>query len=59
MGVLEYLLLGVCFGFLMEHFGKYMDLSFNFWERIALWTLWPLMILVVMYHFIKELFKRN
>jgi len=58
MGVLEYILLGVCFGFLMEHFGKLMDLSFNFWERIALWVLWPIIGLLVIYHFFKELFSK-
>jgi len=58
MGVLEYMLLGVCFGFLMEYFGKLMDLSFNFWERIALWVFWPVMLVVIVYHFFKELFSK-
>lgn len=58
MGILEYMLIGVCFGFLMEFFGKFIDLSFNFWERVALWVFWPFMVLLVIYHFIKELFTK-
>jgi len=58
MGILEYILLGVCFGFLMEHFGKLMDLSFNFWERLVLWVFWPIIGIFVVYHFIKELFSK-
>jgi hypothetical protein len=58
MGILEYILLGVCFGFLFEHFGKHIDLSFTFWERIALWIFWPVLLLVVIYSFLKELFKK-
>jgi len=58
MGYLEYILLGVCFGFLMEHFGKHLDINFSFWERIALWVCWPIVLLVVGYHFFKELFSK-
>ena len=56
MGILEYMLIGIIFGFLMEYFGKYMDLSFTFWERIGLWVGWPIFLLMVIYHFIKGLF---
>lgn len=53
MGILEYILIGMIFGFLMEHFGKYIGLAFNFWERIALWVFWPIAVLWFMYNLIK------
>lgn len=57
MGILEYILIGVIFGFILEHLGKFMDLSFTFWERIGLWVFWPIALLLVMYHFFKGLFE--
>jgi len=57
MGYLEYILLGVCFGFLMEYFGKYLDMTFNFWERLAMWLFWPFWLFAVIYVFLRELFK--
>jgi hypothetical protein len=59
MGILEYILLGVTFGFLFEHFGKRLDLSFNFWERVALWVFWPVVLLITLYYFFKELFTKD
>jgi predicted permease len=57
MGILEYILLGIIFGFLMEHLGKYLDMKFNFWERIALWVFWPILLLMVIYSFLREFFR--
>lgn len=57
MGIFEYILIGITFGFLLEHFGKYIDLTFNFWERLGVWVFWPIALLVFMYHFLRELFR--
>ena len=57
MGIFEYILIGIIFGFLFEYFGERLDLSFNFWERIAIWIFWPIVLLITLYYFIKELFK--
>jgi len=57
MGIFEYILIGITFGFLLEHLGKYIDLTFNFWERLGVWVFWPIALLVFMYHFLRELFR--
>jgi len=57
MGILEYILIGLILGFLLEHFGKWIEVKLNFWERILLWVFWPIALIIFMYHFIKELFK--
>jgi len=57
MGYLEYILLGICFGFTMEYWGKEMDMTFNFWERLAMWLFWPFWLFAFIYVFLKELFK--
>jgi predicted permease len=59
MGILEYILIGVTLGFLLEHFGKWMEVEFSFWERIGLWVFWPIALIVFMYHFLREIFRKE
>jgi len=58
MGYLEYLLLGIIFGFLMEHWGKYIDLEFNLWERLAMWVFWLVLLIAVMCYFLRGFFRK-
>lgn len=59
MGLVEYLLIGVVFGFGFEYFGAHIDIRFSFWERVAMWVFWPIVLLITGYHFFKELFNNE
>jgi len=51
-----YLLVGTIIGFVFELLIRWTDGNVNLGERIAIITLWPLMILVFLFNFIKGFF---
>ena len=51
-----YLLVGTVIGFVFELLIRWTDGNVNLGERIAIITLWPLMILVFLFNFIKGFF---
>ena len=67
--MITYILIGVLFMFLLEHFTKlerfkkhvelYPDayVSFGFLERIMGIIFWPLFLAVFLYNFLKQIFK--
>ncbi len=59
MGVLEYLLIGLVIGFLIESISEATGVYYTFWERIALWLFWPIMVLVFIFYFIKGMMSNE
>jgi len=56
--ILSYLLLGVVVSFLLESVLRKVGEDVNMKERIALIFLWPIMLLIFVYNFLKEVFKQ-
>lgn len=51
-----YLLVGTIIGFVLEALIRWTDGNVNLGERIAIITLWPLMIVVFLFNLIKGFF---
>ena len=51
----QYLLAGVIIGFLIEHVIRWAGDNVDFGERIQMIMLWPIVLVVFVYHFIKGL----
>jgi dolichol kinase len=56
--ILSYLLLGVVVSFLLESVLRKVGEDVNMKERIGLIFLWPIMLLLFVYNFLKEVFKQ-
>ena len=52
-----YLLIGTIIGFVLEALIRWTNDNVNLGERIAIITLWPLMIVVFLFNLIKGMFQ--
>jgi len=55
--IAQYLLAGVIIAFIMEHLIRFTENTVNGWERYALIILWPIMVVIFIYHFIKGILE--
>lgn len=54
---ISYLLIGVIFNFLLDLLGNYLETEnkFNIKEKIIMSLIWPVMIIIFIYHFVKTI----
>lgn len=57
--VVLYLLAGLVVAFLLEHAIRDVEERVSGWERYSLITLWPLMVVIFIYYFIKGFLGRD
>jgi len=55
--IAQYMLAGLVIAFILETTIRWSDQEVSFMERIALITLWPIMLVVFIYNFIKAFFN--
>ena len=57
--IAQYLLVGTIVSFLLEHTIRSAQMDVTFGERLWMITLWPVMVVVFVYNFIKGLLGRD
>jgi len=57
--ITQYLLVGLIISFLLEHIIRWTEQDVSFLERVWMITLWPIMVLVFLFNFIKGIFGQN
>ena len=57
--IAQYLLVGTIVSFLLEHTIRSVQMDVTFGERLWMITLWPVMVVVFIYNFIKGFLNRD
>tara|TARA_R110001606_G_scaffold347089_1_gene496376 strand:+ start:381 stop:551 length:171 start_codon:yes stop_codon:yes gene_type:complete len=56
--MINYLLFGVIFTFLVDLASNHVKIKFDNWERLVVLLLWPLAIISFIHGYLKERFKK-
>ena len=57
--IAQYLLVGTIVSFLLEHTIRSVQMDVTFGERLWMITLWPVMVVVFIYNFVKGFLGKN